>query len=180
MLALTLVGASLLKLRRAGRVELADALMRYGLIPRALITPATLVLPWIELLLAMLLGLGVALVPAAGFAAVLLAAFALVVAWQVARGRRFACGCGSGGNVSWALASRDLVLALMSGCVAVGPSGALSLGPGPVSAPASVSAGAMLPVPLIVVLALVSIRLLARLRAFYAAYPTVARPSRAG
>jgi hypothetical protein len=62
----------------------------------------------------------------------LFAVFAVAVGWHRSRGRRFGCGCGTGGTVSWTLFVRDMVLSAIAGAVAAYPRAdfVIWLGPG--------------------------------------------------
>jgi uncharacterized membrane protein YphA (DoxX/SURF4 family) len=161
-----LVGAVLLyaastKLTDGGRDATTEALGNYIVLPHGVGRAAATILPWTELLLAVLLMLGVEIVPAAALAAVLLGSFALVMAWHVAHGRRFRCGCGFGSAISWRLAGGDLLLSLFAAAVAVGPSSGLAVCPGWGATTPKGPTGGLLPVPLSVLVGLLAVRLTA-------------------
>jgi uncharacterized membrane protein YphA (DoxX/SURF4 family) len=162
ILAIVLIGAAVAKLRAPERDQFADAIESYRVLPSQLVRPVAAGLPWLELTLGVLLCLGVMLVVAAACAAFLLAAFGLAVGWHVSRGRRFACGCGSGATISWALAGRDLLLSGVALAIAVGPSAGLAIWPGWGAQHVAASAQAMLPVPLTAISLLFVAQLLLR------------------
>lgn len=150
LLALVLVVAGAAKLRQPGREELALAIQNYGVPSGRVSTLLALLLPWWEVALGAMLAAGVLLVPVAVCAALTLGVFAAVVGWHLAHGRRFACGCGTGGEIGWALAGHDLVLATLATAVATGPSAALAAWPGWGAAPVTGMWQARLPIPLAV------------------------------
>jgi uncharacterized membrane protein YphA (DoxX/SURF4 family) len=162
ILAIVLIGAAVAKLRGPGRDQFADAIESYRVLPNRLVRPVAAWLPWLELTLGVMLCLGVMLVVAAACAAFLLAAFGLAVGWHVSRGRRFACGCGSGATISWALAGRDLLLSGVALAIALGPSGGLAIWPGWGAQHVAASAQSMLPMPLTAISAMLSAQLLIR------------------
>lgn len=105
-----------------GRAELERAVANYALVPSSLVAIVAAWLPRLELGLAFALFLGVAVVPVAAGAAVLLLAFATVVALNLARGRRIDCGCqGSVAprRIGWGLVTADLSLAAAAVAVAI-------------------------------------------------------------
>jgi uncharacterized membrane protein YphA (DoxX/SURF4 family) len=161
-LATLLVGAAVAKLRGPGRDQLEDAIRSYRLVPSPLVRPVAAGLPWLELTLGILLCAGVMLVTTAVCAALILATFGLAVGWHVSRGRRFACGCGNGATISWALAGRDLLLSVVAVAIAVGPSGGLAVWPGWAAQHVSASAQAMLPIPLVAITLMLGVRVLMR------------------
>lgn|GEM_PF-3144089 len=115
--------------KRADPAGTLIAARNYGLPP----STATLVarwLPLVELVLAVGLAVGVAL-PAVGCAsAALLVAFATAIAFALARGRRFSCGCGSQPHdISSLLVLRNLSLAGLACAVAWVPPAALAAWP---------------------------------------------------
>jgi uncharacterized membrane protein YphA (DoxX/SURF4 family) len=159
-LAAVLIGAAVAKLRGPGREQLEDAIRSYRLVPGALVRPVAAGLPWLELTLGILLCAGVMLVATAVCAAFILAAFGFAVGWHVSRGRRFACGCGSGATISWALAGRDLFLSGVAVAIAVGPSGGLAVWPGLATQHVAASAQALLPIPLVTITLILGVQLL--------------------
>jgi uncharacterized membrane protein YphA (DoxX/SURF4 family) len=160
-LAIFLFVSGVTKLLRSSHRERLDAVERYELLPAAFVAPVALALPWLEITLAVSLSVGVMVVVGAGFAALLMGVFAAAVGWHVSRGHRFACGCGGGGMISWALAGRDLALCAVGVAIAIGPSGGLALWPGWAASPVSDAGVAMIPVPLLTVLLLAVARLIA-------------------
>lgn len=157
-LAVILIAAGLAKLRAHSHDDLEAAAAAYGVLPGWLVAPAAAMLPWAELTLGVLLGVGVLIVPAATLAAALLLTFATVVGWHVSRGNRFPCGCGTEERISYGLVARDLLLSGIAVAVAFGPSAGLAAWPGWGSSTVSASFLALLPVPLIVLLAAVWVR----------------------
>jgi methylamine utilization protein MauE len=161
-LAAVLIGAAVAKLRAPGRDQLEDAIRNYRLVPSGLVRPVAAGLPWLELTLGLLLCVGVMLVATAVCAVFILAAFGLAVGWHVLRGRRFACGCGNGTTISWALAGRDLMLSVVALAIAVGPSGGLAVWPGWAAQHVSASVQALLPIPLVAITLMLGVQLLTR------------------
>jgi uncharacterized membrane protein YphA (DoxX/SURF4 family) len=161
-LGIVLVGAAVAKLRAPGRDRLEDAIRSYRLLPSKWVRPAAAGLPWLELTLGVLLCVGVMLVATAVCAAVSLATFGLAVGWHVSRGRRFACGCGNGATISWALAARDLLLSGVAVAIAVGPSGGLAAWAGWGAQRVSASPEATLPIPLVAITLMLGVQLLKR------------------
>ncbi|MDE3134364.1 MAG: hypothetical protein KGL15_09880 [Acidobacteriota bacterium] len=159
--ALVLAVAGVRKLGPGGRAQLAMALADYAILPGVLIGAVARMLPWLELSLGVLLGLGLLLVPVSVCASGLLGGFAIAVAWNLRRGRRFKCGCGHGGTINWFLAARDLALCLISAAVAVYPHAALTvwIGPGWIQA-APGSFVSRIPVLMTVLLLAAALRLI--------------------
>lgn len=176
LLAIVLVVAGVAKLRPHGRHEVVVAIENYGVPSGTVSVPLAVLLPWWELALGFMLAAGALLVPAAACAALTLCVFAAVVGWHLAHGRRFACGCGTGGEIGWALAGRDLVLATLALAVATGPSAALAAWPGWGAAPVTGMWQARLPIPLAVTAAIAGWRLMRAAR-FAKAWPVADRPA---
>lgn len=86
-----LLAAGLLKLR--SRSEFAQAISLYGVVPTSLVLPIAALLPSAEALLGLALLLGIAVRVAAFLSAVLLVAFVIAIAWNLARHRDIPCGC---------------------------------------------------------------------------------------
>lgn len=139
----------------------SEAVDRYGIVPRLLVAPLAATLPFVELGLGLMLAAGAWLLVAGSLAAVLFAGFGGAIGWNVAQGRRFDCGCGVGGGapLSWGLVLRNFVLIILATTIAVGPSSALALWPGSAVPAHSPAATALLPIPLIVVLGCLLVRL---------------------
>jgi uncharacterized membrane protein YphA (DoxX/SURF4 family) len=91
LLAGIILVAGATKIRRVR--AFAGAVARYELLPRALVAPLARVLPAVEIACGICLALGVAQRTAAAVTAGLLAAFAVAMAVNLLRGRRFPCGC---------------------------------------------------------------------------------------
>jgi uncharacterized membrane protein YphA (DoxX/SURF4 family) len=157
-----LMVAAVAKLRGPGRDQLEDAIRSYRLVPSRLVRPVAAGLPWLELTLGVLLCAGVMLAVAAACAALILTTFGLAVGWHVSRGRRFACGCGNGATISWALVGRDLLLSVVAVAIAVGPSGGLAVWPGWAAQHVSVSTRALLPIPLVAITLMLGVQLVTR------------------
>ncbi|MGH2868160.1 MAG: MauE/DoxX family redox-associated membrane protein [Solirubrobacteraceae bacterium] len=140
----------------------AEAIARYGVVPRRLIRPVAMLLPAVEVALAGALAIGFVPSVAGGLAGVLFGGFALAIAWNLLRGRRFDCGCGTGGEsmISWWLVLRDTALAALGVLILVGPSGGLAVWPALTLHSAHGPVGSTLvPVPLIVILLACACRL---------------------
>jgi len=105
--------AALAKLADRGRF--AGIVANFRLLPPTLTAPVALVLPWLELALALLLPLRVAGPVPALAAALLLILFAVAMGVNIRRGRRFIdCGCGdraAGTPLGWGRVLRNLGLA---------------------------------------------------------------------
>ncbi len=151
LLAVVLVAAGAAKLRRHGRDQLVTAIDNYGVPAGAVSGLLATLLPWWELAVGGMLAAGVLVVWAAAAAALTLGVFAAVVCWHVWRGHRFGCGCGTGAQIGWGLAGRDLLLASVAVAVAVGPSAARAAWPGWHARTVDGSWQASLPVPLAVI-----------------------------
>jgi putative oxidoreductase len=164
VLAMVLVVAGVRKLLAPSRDPVAEAMRNYGTIPDALVPSAAFVLPWLEVGLGLLLCVGVMLLVAAACAAAALGVFAIAVGWHLVRGHRFDCGCGGAGEISWQLAGRDLSLCAVAVAVVFGPSGGLAAWPGWGASAVAGSAEAMVPVPLVTILLMVTVQLLLRVR----------------
>jgi uncharacterized membrane protein YphA (DoxX/SURF4 family) len=150
LLSVVLVVAGAAKLRPHGRDELVVAIENYGVRSGIVSLVLAVLLPRWELALGFMLAAGVLLVPAAACVALTLVVFATATGWHLAHGRRFACGCGAGGEIGWALTGRDLVLAALAVAVATGPSAALAAWPGWGAAPVAGTWQAWVPIPLAV------------------------------
>ncbi|MBI3071655.1 MAG: DoxX family membrane protein [Deltaproteobacteria bacterium] len=89
----------------------ARDIANYRLVPEEMVSPAAVMLPWIELVTALCLALGVLTRGAALVCAVLLAAFTAATTAAVLRGLNIECGCfgqsGSGNAVGWGTVVRD-------------------------------------------------------------------------
>jgi len=120
-----------------------DGVAAYHLLPRDLITPFAMALPWIEALIALYLLIGLFLRPTAIVTAALLVMFTAAIAISLARGNTgHGCGCfgdsgiGSLPPVQWLAGGatitpfdvvRDLVFILLAAAVYWGDRYALSL-----------------------------------------------------
>lgn len=111
---LIFASAGITKLRH--RALLAAVVANYRILPRRLVAPMALVLPYGEIALGAALIAALGTVPAlAGIA--LLLAFAAAMAVNIRRGRmRIDCGCGLSHlrqHLGWPLVARNLLLALL-------------------------------------------------------------------
>lgn len=115
-LASLLLSAALHKLQQPRAFE--AALAGYGIVPAGLLAPARRLVPLAEAAIALGLLLPSTQSLAAQLAAALLLLYALAMVLALHRGTRIAdCGCSLGRarqSVSWALAWRNLVLALLA------------------------------------------------------------------
>lgn len=156
---------------RAGLAKLTDladfrsAVANYRLLPRGLVTPVALSLPFAEFAAAVLLALGILPAVVAWLLAALLLSFALAIAVNLARGRTFDCGCVGAApqTISWSHVISNLMLAAVAVLIALVPPVTLALWPG-VSGPFSVATprADVTPVILAVVVALVAVTMLRR------------------
>jgi uncharacterized membrane protein YphA (DoxX/SURF4 family) len=161
LLAVVLMVSGAAKLGSAA--GLRKAISRYRVVPDAVILPVARLLPAVELCLGLLLATGVLLAPAAIAVACLFVVFAVAIAVNLVRGRHFDCGCGLGAasQISWWHVACNVTAAGLAVAVAVEPA-VLALGRYRVSgAPAPRS---LVAVPLVVLLACVTSRLLRPLR----------------
>jgi hypothetical protein len=113
---LVFLAAGIAKLRHRGL--LAGVIANYRLLPAGLVAPAALLLPPVELLVAV--GLLVGNRPLAVVAAIgLLLVFAAAMAVNIRRGRRHIdCGCGHAGlrqQLGWPMVVRNLLMAAVLG-----------------------------------------------------------------
>lgn len=109
----------------------AEALHAYRLLPEALLAPVALVMPWLELLLALALLTGLSRRSAALIASTLLLVFMGALALNLARGNPVDCGCFGTHTATRSVAERlgdmrfdlvrDALLALLAGLVLGGP-----------------------------------------------------------
>jgi uncharacterized membrane protein YphA (DoxX/SURF4 family) len=151
ILALVLLGAGLAK--AGDREQFSEVIERYAIVPPEYGARLAAGLPWLEIAVGLALAVGLAPAVSGGCASVLLLGFAVAVGVNLARGRRFDCGCGGSlsSQIGWSLLVRNLFLAAIGVAVAVGPAGlavsAGALGGGHVH----VAVRELLPVPLAVI-----------------------------
>jgi uncharacterized membrane protein YphA (DoxX/SURF4 family) len=175
---------------RAGVVKLGDqaefraAVANYQLLPLRFVGPVAVVLPVAEIAGGVLLATGILTAPAAMLLGLLLAAFAVAIAINLARGRSFDCGCSGSSTpskISWRHVAVDLVLAAGAALVAVFGPVAASVWPGPLTPhPLTAPAGSITPTViaiLIVLMAMLAARMAASLRVQMAAVSAVINQS---
>ena len=153
--------------KAGGTSSVASSIREYGMLPDGIVVPIAKVLPTAEIVLGVALAAGV--LPAVGgwVAAASFCALAGAMAWNLAHGRTFDCGCGLTAHtpISWQLVGRNLILAGVSAAVAVGPSGGLALLRGGSQVPAGGPAStALIAMPMIVLIVAVIARLLATIQ----------------
>ena len=120
MLAFVFLAAALPKL--VGRREFEQAVRNYRVVPSSLVPVVAAWLPRLELACAVALFGGIFLRPVAVALSVLLVCFAGAVAVNLARGRRFDCGCQvsvAPRQIDWGVVVVDLALAGLAATVAV-------------------------------------------------------------
>lgn len=103
--------------------EIADVIAAYGVLSESLVSPASVILPWTELVTGLMLIIG--LYPKAGAAVIsamnlafIPALFYRAVSIAISEGTNFFtvsfnCGCGLGENLAWVLILRDIGYLLM-------------------------------------------------------------------
>jgi uncharacterized membrane protein YphA (DoxX/SURF4 family) len=168
-----------------------SAVANYKLVPKELEKPLAVSLPFAEIVAGVLLAVGLVPVVVAAALAFLLLVFAAAIAINLARGRKFDCGCTSTvtrQTIGWRHVLTDLVLAAAAVAVAVSPPAAAQLWPGPAGPAHAVPSGSALPVLLTVLVCLATMTLLRRaldVRALVGAvnghqdaFPTLSDPRR--
>ncbi len=108
----------------------AAQIAAFGLVPRLLIAPLALLLPFFEVLLGGYLVVGLFTRTAAIVAVVQLAVFAVAIGSAVARGLSLSCGCfgpGDATRTSWPEVVRDLAFAGVAAFVAWRAPGMMAL-----------------------------------------------------
>lgn len=153
--------------KAAGLAEFRSAVANYQLLPPVLVTAVAATLPFAEIAAGALLAAGVlpGLVTVA--LAGLLAAFAVAIAVNLARGRVFDCGCAGSVAaprlITWWHVAADLLLAAVATAIAVAAPAAADLWPGPASpVHLAVPGGSALPMLLAALVCLVLTPLLQR------------------
>jgi uncharacterized membrane protein YphA (DoxX/SURF4 family) len=96
--------------------EFAVAIYNYQLLPDCIINMLAAVLPWLEVMIAVSLVIGIYARGAALISALLFLIFATALTINLVRGLDISCGCfgASLGNISWLYLARDLSLFCMS------------------------------------------------------------------
>lgn len=140
------------------------AISEYGVLPKRLEGSAALVLPWLEIGLALMLMAGIGVLVAGVVAAVLLASFSCAITVNLARGRVFDCGCGGSARrrISWSLVGWDLLLAGGSTLVAAAPNAGLAMSAGWGAHDAAPPAMNLLPIPMLVLVGFIAVVLVRR------------------
>ena len=177
VLGLVFVTPGAIKIRTTRSFE--QTVASYGLVPAFLHRPVARALPILEVCVGAACLLGVLPRLAGWVAFALLLGFASAVGWNLARGRRFGCGCGTTHDtpISSSVVLRDLVLAAIAAAVALGPSGLFAMWRGSDALPHHPPAiSELLPIPMLVIVILGVIRLLSALPPTWRGSP---RPRRA-
>jgi uncharacterized membrane protein YphA (DoxX/SURF4 family) len=96
--------------------EFAVAIYNYQLLPDCTINLSAIFLPWLEVLIAASLVIGIYTRGAALLSSLLFLIFAMALTINLVRGLDISCGCFgvSSGNISWFYLARDLSLFCMS------------------------------------------------------------------
>jgi uncharacterized membrane protein YphA (DoxX/SURF4 family) len=96
--------------------EFAVAIYNYQLLPDFAINLMAVVLPWLEVIIAINLVIGIYARGAALISTLLFLIFATALTINLARGLDISCGCfgASSGNISWFYLARDLSLLCLS------------------------------------------------------------------
>ena len=96
--------------------EFAVAIYNYQLLPDYVINLLAIFLPWLEVLIAASLVIGIYTRGAALLSSLLFLIFATALTINLVRGLDISCGCfgASSGNISWFYLVRDLSLCCMS------------------------------------------------------------------
>jgi uncharacterized membrane protein YphA (DoxX/SURF4 family) len=96
--------------------EFAVAIYNYQLLPDFVINVLVVVLPWLEVIIAISLVIGIYSQGAALISALLFLIFAMALTINLVRGLDISCGCfgTSSGNINWFYLVRDLSLFCIS------------------------------------------------------------------
>ena len=96
--------------------EFAVTIYNYQLLPDCVINLLAIFLPWLEVLIAVSLVIGIYIRGATLLSALLFLIFATALTINLVRGLDISCGCfgASSGNISWFYLARDLSLFCMS------------------------------------------------------------------
>lgn len=142
-----------------------SAVANYQLLPQALEKPVAVTLPVAEIVAAVMLAAGVMPVVVAAALALLLMIFAAAIGVNLARGRKFDCGCAgtvAPQMISWRHVAADLTLAAVAAAVALWPPAAAELWLGPAGPAYAVPDGGAFPVLATVLVCLVMAAVLRR------------------
>ena len=130
LLALVFAGAAISKLQNAD--EFHGVVRNFRLLPEAVDGAFAAALPWVELVIAASLLLGIATLVSGAIAGVLLLVFAAAIAINIVRGRtEIDCGCfrqGMRQRLNWALVARNIALCVAALWVAAQPGWVRSVG----------------------------------------------------
>ncbi|HLX48714.1 MAG TPA: MauE/DoxX family redox-associated membrane protein [Streptosporangiaceae bacterium] len=164
-----------------GLADFRSAVSNYRLLPPSLVTVVAAILPFAEIAAAVLLAAGILTVVVASVLALLLVAFAVAIAVNLARGRVFDCGCAGATAprmIRWRHVAADLVLAAVAAAVAVAPPAAAQAWRGPAGlVRLSTPPGATFPIVTAVVVSLVMMAVLRRAVAVRSLAAAAARQS---
>ena len=100
----------------AAPAEFAVAIYNYQLLPDLAINVLAVILPWLEIIIAMCFVAGLWVRGAALISSALFLTFATALTISLARGLDISCGCfgSASGNINWLYLGRDLSLLAMS------------------------------------------------------------------
>ena len=110
--------------------QFAQEIAAFRLLPRPLVAPLAILLPFVEIAVGALLIAGLYTRIAATIAAIMLFVFDAAIASAVMRGLQLSCGCFGPNDTSvttWAEVGRDAIFVALAVFVAVLPPGPLSL-----------------------------------------------------
>lgn len=179
LLAVILFSAAVPKLGHSRQV--ATNIERYGVLPHDLLKVAGRSLPILELTLAVALASGLELSAASYVAALFFLIMGGLIAWNLANGRQFDCGCGFAGEstIRWSLVARNAILAMVAIFVANAPVGFSLSASATASRHTEFSTTNLLPIPMTIILLAAAIRiirpLIGEFRAARAERPTPSR-----
>lgn len=157
------------------RGSFAIAIDRYEIVSTRYTPALSSALPGLEIVLGVAFAIGILPAVAGWCASGALLVFAAAVTINLARGRRFDCGCGGTlqREISWSLVARNVILAAIAAIVAIRPAGlalwTAGLANGHISAPAR----DLIAMPLAVIAAAVGLRCVLAYRAATRAVETV-------
>jgi uncharacterized membrane protein YphA (DoxX/SURF4 family) len=96
--------------------EFALAIYNYQLLPDLAVNALAVILPWLEIIVAVCLVTGFSVRGAALISSALFLTFATALTISLARGLDISCGCfgAASGNINWLYLGRDLTFLIMS------------------------------------------------------------------